>query len=208
MWGENISLPSNLNLGFGFDHSSTKNSTSCVLFSQFKILFHWRGQGCDDLVILSKHVQKHFCFVCICPCASLIMESNTTVARYSNVHEMFFRDWMSAIVSNIQTDRFWSTSLCSELFSMMLLKAALFVFTKQPSVVAIDQEIGPSSCRRISLIFSCLNWARTNNFENTCLSALKMVFLSVLETLVLTENVFRALFRIRSRKVILLPITI
>jgi hypothetical protein len=87
---------------------------------------------------------------------------------------------------------------------MMLLKAALFVFTNQPPVVAIDQGIWPSSCRRTSLIFSCLNWANTNNLANTCLSTFRMVFLSVLETLVLIENVFRTLFRIGSRKVILL----
>jgi hypothetical protein len=87
---------------------------------------------------------------------------------------------------------------------MMLLKAALFVFTNQPPVVAIDQGIWPSSRRRTSLIFSCLNWANTNNLTNTCLSTFRMVFLSVLETLVLTENVFRTLFRIGSRKVILL----
>jgi len=86
----------------------------------------------------------------------------------------------------------------------MLLKAALFVFTKQPSVVAIDQGIEPSSCRRTSLIFSCLDWAITNNLANKCLSAFKMVFLSVLETLVLTENIFRAPFGIGSRKGILL----
>ena len=168
------------------------------------MFFHWRGQGCDGLVILPNHVRKHFCFVCLCHCAYLIMESNTTVARCSKVHGMFFRDWMSAIASKIQADRFWSTPLCSALFSMMLLKAALFVFTNQPPVVAIDQGIWPSSCRRTSLIFSCLNWANTNNLANTCLSAFGMVFLSVLETLVLIENVFRTLFRIGSRKVILL----
>jgi hypothetical protein len=37
--GKKISLPSNLNLGFGFDHPSTTNSTSCVLFSQLKNVF-------------------------------------------------------------------------------------------------------------------------------------------------------------------------
>jgi hypothetical protein len=87
---------------------------------------------------------------------------------------------------------------------MMLLKAALFVFTNQPPVVAIDQGIWPSSYRMTSLIFSCLNWASTNNLVNTCLSDFRMVFLSALETFVLTENVFRTLFRIGSRKVILL----
>jgi hypothetical protein len=58
---------------------------------------------------------------------------------------------------------------------MMLLNTALFVFTNQPPVVAIDQGIWPSSCRRTSLIFSCLNWASTNNLANTCLSAFRMV---------------------------------
>jgi len=115
-------------------------------------------------------------------CASLILESNTTVARYSKVHGMFFRDCTNAIASKIQTDWFGSTPLCSEPFSIMLLKAALFVFTKQPSVMAIDQGIEPSSCRRISLIFTCLDWAITNNLANKCLPAFKMVFLSVLET--------------------------
>ena len=132
------------------------------------------------------------------PCASLIMESNTTVARCSKVHGMFFMDCMSAIASKIQTDWFRSTPFCSEPFSMMLLRAALFVFTRQPSVVAIYQGIWPSSCRRTSLIFSCRDCAI--NLANKCLSAFKMVFLSALETLVLTENVFKALFGIGSRK--------
>ena len=119
------------------------------------------------------------------PCASLIMESNTTVARCSKVHGMFFMDCMSAIASKIQTDWFRSTPLCSEPFSMMLLRA-------------IYQGIWPSSCRRTSLIFSCRDCAI--NLANKCLSAFKMVFLSALETLVLTENVFKALFGIGSRK--------
>ena len=56
-----ISLPSNVNPGLIFDHSSTKNSTSCVLFSHLKIFSHWRGQGCDGRLILSKPLRKHFC---------------------------------------------------------------------------------------------------------------------------------------------------
>ena len=134
----------------------------------------------------------------------LIMESNTTVARYSNVHGMFFRDWMSAIASKIQADRFWSTPLCSEPFFNDATQSCFICFTRQPSVVAIDQEIRPSSCRRTSLIFSCLNWAITNNLARKWLSVFKIVFLPVLETLALTDNVFIALFGIESRKWILL----
>ena len=141
------------------------------------------------------------------PCASLIMESNTTVARCSKVHGMFFMDCMSAIASKSQTDWFRSTPLCSEPFSMMLLSAALFVFTRQPSVVAIYQGIWPSSCRRTSLIFSCRDCAINYNLANKCLSAFKMVFLSALDTLVLTENVFKALFGIGSWKEYCLSMT-
>ena len=189
-----------------------KNSTSCVLFSQLQNVFPltrtklWWScnfvKTCPETLLfwLSMSLMNTDLLF---HCASLIMESSTTVARYSKVHGKFFRDCTSAIASKIQTDWFGSTPLCSEPFSIMLLKAALFVFTK-PSVVAIDQGIEPSSCRRTSLIFSCLDWAITNNLANTCLSAFRMVFLSVLETLVLTENVFRTLFRIGSRKVILL----
>jgi hypothetical protein len=126
-------------------------------FHNSRMFFHWRGQGCDGLVILPKHVRKHFCFVCLCHCAFEKSAEHNGVLQNRSA-------WIFDAMALIQS-----------------LKNIPWTFEYLATVV-FD----------------------SNNLANTCLSAFRMVFLSVLETLVLTENVFRTLFRIGSRKVILL----